>query len=258
MKQNALIGLLVLIFTFSVFMLIKEVSQSQSEKQQFEILQNQVCLIEETITIEPVIAEDLETDQGPSMLSKYAELYNTNNDMVGWIKVENTNINYPVMQTVDDEEFYLNRDFNKGYSLSGTPFLSADSTLEDSCGQLITYAHNMKNGTMFSDFLLYKSQDFGEENKTIDFDTLYTEQSYEVFAVFSIDVQVGNGHFPFYRYADFQSPDEFDYFIDEVLSLALYSTENPPSYGDRLLTLVTCDGSSSSGRFVVMAKLVLE
>ncbi|MFI3238737.1 MAG: class B sortase [Lachnospiraceae bacterium] len=261
MKKKTLIGLLVLILAISIFALIRIVSQSQSENQQFEILQNQIYLADESQeainTVSRIVVES-ETQKSPTMLSKYAELYKLNSDIVGWIKIENTNINYPVMQTVDDEEFYLNRDFTKEYSLSGTPFLSADSTLEDSCGQLIIYGHNMKNDTMFSDLLLYKSQDFWEENKIIDLDTLYMEQSYEIFAVFSVDVQVDNGHFPFYHYTDFDSVEEFECFIEEILSLAFYSTDSTPSYDDSLLTLITCDGYIGSGRFVVMAKLVSE
>ncbi|MGL4483540.1 MAG: class B sortase [Anaerovoracaceae bacterium] len=114
---------------------------------------------------------------GKSELS-LEELYGKNNDLVGWIKVPNTKIDYPVMQTKDDEEFYLRRNFEKSYSLAGTPFMSADSELQKkpSGDQYsgnkkvwVIYGHNMQSGIMFHDLEKYLDKDFLEKNNEITF-----------------------------------------------------------------------------------------
>ena len=183
---------------------------------------------------------------------QYAELATVNPDFVGWIKINNTNIDYPVMHTPSNEEYYLHRGFGKEYSSSGTPFLSADNTLEANNEHIVMYGHNMRNGTMFSDLLLYKKQAFWEENPYIYFDTLSGENSYEIFAVFEMDVEVGNGHFPFYEHTSFETEEKFDAFLSKATDLSLYDTGIVPTYGETILSLVTCDEYSGSDRMVVM------
>ena len=163
-----------------------------------------------------------------------------------------TNIDYPVMHTPSNEKYYLHRDFEKEYSTSGTPFLSADNTVETDNEQIIIYGHNMRNGTMFSDLLLYKKQVFWEENPYISFDLLSSEDNYEIFAVFEIDVEIGSGHFPFYQHTSFETEEVFEAFLSEVTDLSLYDTGIVPTCGETILSLVTCDEYSGNDRIVVM------
>ena len=127
--------------------------------------------------------EDLVTDKG-TVIGKYADLYLANSDIIGWVTVDDTHIDYPVMQTQDDPEFYLHRGFDKEYAASGVPFMDAASDIFVPTSNFLIYGHNMKNGTMFHDLLEYDSKDFFEEHPTFKFDTIYKggQGTYQVIA----------------------------------------------------------------------------
>ena len=265
MKRKQLFTILMtIIFVFSLTMLAKEFWQGYQEENAFEELRTQIEEVsnpseedefapspKEPILTEPS-PEEIEQELLAQKLLQYAELATFNPDFVGWIKINNTKIDYPVLHTPSNEEYYLHRNFEKEYSASGTPFLSADNTLEADNEQIIIYGHNMRNGTMFSDLLFYKKQTFWEENPYIYFDLLNSEDNYKIFAVFEMDVETGNGHFPFYEHTTFENKELFDAFLNEVTNLSLYDTGVVPTYGETILSLVTCDEYSGSDRIVVM------
>ena len=185
---------------------------------------------------------------------KYADVYAQNSDLVGWISIPGTRIDYPVMQTKDTPNFYLKHAFDKSYSSYGVPYMqeNCDVGISDN---LVLYGHHMNNGSMFSDLCKYESEDFYREHKTIRFDTLDSFGEYEVIAAFKTVAYSEEG-FKYYHFVNAESAGAFDGFIAECKALALYETSVSAEYGDQLITLSTCEYSRTNGRMVVVAKLL--
>lgn len=197
--------------------------------------------------------DSLQIHQTPTILAQYRELYKQNTDMVGWIKIDGTQINYPVMYTADN--FYLSHGFDKEDSNSGVPFVDKRCNIDPFGTNTIIYGHNMRNGTMFAELLSYKEEAFFREHPLIHFDTLYAQQTYEIVAVFMS--QIYHNSDMVFKHYDFLSADNaaaFDEYIANINALALYDTDVSASYGDELLTLVTCAYHTENGQFVVVAK----
>ena len=188
------------------------------------------------------------------MLSAYAPLYAQNPDLFGWIEIKDTVVNYPVMHTPDDPEFYLHRAFDRSDAYSGVPFLDANCFLD--CGNYIVYGHNMKNKTMFKTITYYADKSYWQEHPIIRFDTLYETGTYDVVAAFYSQIYSANavGVFPYYQYTDLRKEQTFTEYAQQVKSAALYETGIDLEYGDQLLTLSTCEYHKTNGRFVVVAK----
>ncbi len=185
-----------------------------------------------------------------------AALHEQNPDIVGWIKIDDTRVDYPVMWTPDNPEFYLRRNFQKEDSVAGTPFLDAASTMPGSSNWLI-YGHNMKNGTMFHDTLKYEDKAFYDGHKTIHFDTLEGEGLYEIVAVCYTQIYEENAQvFKYYQYASIVDEASFDAYVQGVKALSIYDTGVTPVWGDQLITLSTCEYSVEDGRFIIVARKV--
>ena len=199
-------------------------------------------------------------DTSLSVLSEFESLLAENTDTVGWLRLAGTAIDYPVMQSsADDPEFYLTHNFKKAPDPSGVPFLDYRCNIyhspDNTSDNLILYGHNMKSGLMFHDLTRYEDFDFWSENKIIYFDTLYFQDSYEVFAVFKYDLTSAiDSEFNIIKHVDYSNAADFDEFISYVKGVSLHATDNTASYGDKLLTLITCEYSSDDSRFVVVAK----
>lgn len=209
----------------------------------------------ETAQTEETIAETTAPTQAtqPTILPQYAQLYQQNPDMVGWIKIEGTAIDYPVMHTPAAPEKYLHVNFEGAYSYPGVPFVDAACTMDSD--NLLIYGHNMPNGTMFRSLMQYQQKNFWQNHPTIVFNTLYEEQEYEVLAAFYDRVYYKTEDvFKFYQFIDPQTEEEFDEGIAQFKEKALYDTGVTAEYGDRLITLVTCAYHTDHGRFVVVAR----
>ena len=181
-------------------------------------------------------------------------LYERNPDFWGWIKVEDTQLSYPVMYTPDDPEHYLHRDFDGNYSTRGVPFL--DGTCSDNCGNYIIYGHHMKDGTMFGSLLSYAKKDYWESHPTIQLSTREEQATYTILAAFYAKAynQEDFGVFRYYQYADLTDPDIFNEYVEQVKAAALYDTDIEIQPGNQLLTLSTCSYHTNNGRFVVVAQ----
>lgn len=202
---------------------------------------------EEKQTDEPV-------SEGEDILAKYRELYLQNEDMVGWISIAGTTINYPVMQTKNNPNFYLKRNFEKEYSDLGVPYIQENCDIATS-DNLIIYGHHITGGRMFGALEDYKSQSFYEEHKTIQFDTLTEQAEYEIIAVFKTVAYSAQGY-RYYDFVDAENEEEFDAFVGKCKELALYDTGVTAEYGDRLITLSTYEYSAQNGRLAVVAKKI--
>ena len=188
------------------------------------------------------------------MLYQYEGLWQKNRDMFGWLSIEGTKIDYPVMYTPEDIEYYIHRGFDGGYAASGCLFIGEGWS--ETAGQTIVYGHHMKDGSMFTDLERYKDADFAREHAVIRFDTLTEERSYEVVAAFygRVYTEGDQDVFRYYQYTDLSDPAVFEEFTDWVGRSALYDTGCAVRYGDELLTLSTCSEHTAEGRFVVVAK----
>ena len=185
---------------------------------------------------------------------KYQALYAENNDFVGWIEIEDTKVSYPVMQTSLNPDFYLKHSFDKTYSDYGVPYAD-EACAVDQSNNITIYGHNMKNGSMFSGIMDYADADFCKEHPIIKFDTLHSYGEYEVIAAFRF-----NTNYEDFRYNEFHDMDKeaFDEFISECMSRRIYDTGKTAKFGDHLLTLSTCEYTYENGRFVVVARKVVE
>ena len=189
-------------------------------------------------------------------LVEIQKLYEENNDLVGWLEIENTNINYPVMYT-KGEDFYLRRDFYKKYYTAGSLYINKNNTLKPRDSNLIIYGHNMRNGTMFADLLKYKEESYYKEHKRIIYYTLEEKEEYEIIAVFLSKVyNVDDDVFKYYQFYGEKTQEEYKDFIANIKNMSLYPIELSSKYPEPLLTLSTCEYSQEDGRLVVVAKKI--
>ena len=191
-----------------------------------------------------------------SVLEEYQTLYNKNKSLIGWLKIDDTNIDYPVMQTVNNE-YYLDHNYSQEYDKNGSLFLDKDCDVVHRNTNLIIYGHHMKSGKMFGNLNKYSSEDYCKKHATIQFDTIYEKGTYEVMYVFRSRIYNEDEIvFKYYQFLDATSEKEFNSYMEEMAALSLYDTGVTASFGDELLTLSTCDNSETDGRFVVVAKKI--
>ena len=206
----------------------------------------------------PVIHYTAEEGQStpPPVLDEYKNLLNKNKRLIGWVKIDDTNIDYPVMQTTDNE-YYLDHNLNQEYDKNGSIFMDKDCDVLKPSTNLILYGHHMKSGQMFGGLSLYSDQSYYEKHPCIQFDTIYEKGLYEIMYVFRSRVYSEDEIvFKYYQFIDAQSEQEFDSYMNDMEGMSLYNTGVTAQYGDRLLTLSTCDYQEKNGRFVVVAKKV--
>lgn len=181
-------------------------------------------------------------------------LHRENPDCIGWIQIEGTVIDYPVMYRPSEENYYLHRDFYGEYSANGCLFLS-ELCNPDTSDNLIIYGHHMNSGKMFAALDQYKDSAFYLEHPLISYNTLHGSETYQVFAVFCTPVYTGND-FPYYTFTKAEDAADYREYIKAVKKRAIYDTGISAVYGDNLLTLSTCEYSQTNGRVVVMAKKI--
>lgn len=195
-------------------------------------------------------AEETEND----VLYEYSALYERNKDLIGWIRIEGTVINYPVMQTKEDEEYYLLRDFDRESDINGLPFMDARCDAKTD-SNLIIYGHNMKNGSMFSALMNYAEEEFYKKHPVVLFDTIYEKGVYDIIAVFQTRVAYQDEDtFRYYNFVEPFHEAEFYNYLENISELSYYNTDQTVDYGDKLITLSTCDRSIEDGRLVVVAR----
>lgn len=191
-----------------------------------------------------------------TVLPKYETLYKSNNKLIGWIKIADTNIDYPVMQTTDNE-YYLNHNFDQEESKAGALFLDYQCDVVSGCDNYIIYGHHLSSGGMFSKLSDYQSKSYYEKHKYINFDTIYEEGTYQVMFAFRSRVYDSDQVvFKYYQFINATSEEEFTSYMNEMRKDSFYDTGVEAYYGDQLLTLSTCDYNEKNGRFVVVAKKI--
>ena len=243
-----------LVFLASAGLLIKRWYDDRKTENEFSSLASLISTeAADTVSSAPTDSA-VQQPQAVDNTAKFAALKARNPDFIGWISIDGTNLDFPVMYTPDRENFYLRHDFNGEYSNYGVPYLDEDCTLTaDTQGDnLVIYGHNMKTGTIFGCLTEYKKADYYASHPNIELDTLYGDGQYEVYAAFAIDV-IQDQNFLYNTYLDMDE-ETFNQFVGEVKRRSDVDSGITPQYGDHLLTLSTCEYSTSNGRYVVCAR----
>ena len=237
------------------------VRHNKEADKQAELYHNLASVVEAAAQTdaEAEPTEPIPYSEEKTILPELAELFGQNGDLVGWISIADTNINYPVMQSVNEPNFYLKHGFDKEYSEYGCPYVQEDCDVLKPSDNLVIYGHHMKNGSMFAHLDKFKSESFWSKHKTIAFNTLTDRQKYEIVAVFRTVVYTDSPDaFKYYRFVDAGNANKFDSFIAKCKELSFYDTGVTAAYGDKLITLSTCEYSRNNSRLVVVAKRIVE
>ena len=233
--------------------------RSNSGYEELAGLKNSEVLAEPVKAEEPktiVVRGQEEEIVLPDILDDYKTLYNKNKKLIGWLKIDDTIIDYPVMQT-SNNEYYLDHNFNQEKDNNGSIFMDTDCVAYPRSQNLILYGHHMKSGKMFGDLEKYASESYYKKHSIIHFDTIYEKSVYQIMYVFRTKVLKENEiAFKYYQFIDAGSGEEFNSYMNEMAQMSLYDTGVTAQYGDELLTLSTCDHSQTDGRFVVVAKRI--
>lgn len=178
-----------------------------------------------------------------------------NADFAAWLAIPGTRVDYPVMMTPDDPQYYIRRDFYGESSVSGCLFLGEGCTADS--GSMIIYGHNMKNGSMFGSLDNYKDGEFGKSHPYLVFSTLDGDRVYEIFAAFQTRIyKEGENGFRYYQYTGDLTEEQFDEFVSQAKRISSYDTGVTPEYGEQLIMLSTCSYHTEDGRFVVAARRI--
>lgn len=250
--------LLLAAFGVSAFLVGNYLVEGKEQKQSYDELSQMVEDAKqnaaETTAAATAPAETQEETEAtePGMLPGYAELYEMNPDFVGWLKIAGTELDYPVMQTPEDPNYYLYRDFYEEDSTRGSIYAWEAADINEPSDNITMFGHNMADGSMFAALNAYTEKEAWDYNCLIFFDTLTEYHTYKIFAVFKTSANVDEG-FAYHQFVDADTEEEFNEFVSTCKELAFYDTGVTPVYGDKLICLSTCEYTLDNGRLVVAA-----
>lgn len=250
LKRAALIGCVALA-VFSAGMLLHSAVLIRREAEQNQRLQQRMEAARELAQNDPAPEEKY----GPpymEILPQYEELHRENPDFWGWLTIPGTPIDYPVMFTPEEPEYYLHRAFDKSYAYSGCLFFGEGTYPRGS--HLLVYGHNMEdNETMLSTLPFYADPAYWEEHQTITFDTAVRQGTFRVMAAFYSKAYQGQGAFRYHLYPSLDHRETYEEYVEKAKESSLYDTGVTAEYGQRILTLSTCSTHTKNGRFAVVA-----
>lgn len=221
------------ILVISAGMAVNQLKEDYAEEKQFVDIQNEAQTMNDNNIVD--------------------KLRKRNKDVIGYLEIPDTTISYPVMQKKDNPDFYLNHDIDKNYSFYGTPYLSAYCDLEKS-DNLIIYGHNINGGKMFGALIQLRDENFYKKHK----DILFTTKDKKKYKIFSV-ISVNKNDFQYWKFVMAQDEPDYDKFINKARQYSIYDIDITPKYGEKILTLSTCDNSRGDDyRFVVFAVELVE
>jgi len=262
------IVLLLIVFGVSAFHVVSYIVGSQQQAAKYDDMAAQLDAQDATAGTSPStptqdtadVTEPSEefvpveepTDPETGILIRYLDFYEQNPDLVGWIKIEGTKLNYPVMQTPHDKDYYLDHNFEREHSDWGAIYAREECDVFRPSDNVTLYGHTMKDGSMFACLHEYTEKETWENNNVIFYDTIYERHIYQIFAVFTTTASLGEG-FSYHQMEDAVDEADFNEFIATCKDLALYETGITPAYGEKVICLSTCEYSQDNGRLVVAA-----
>ncbi len=224
---------------FSGWNLYQELHEYQESKDTYDKLVPQV-----------VINNDTEEEaNGPEF--DWESLKSMNPDFVGWIRMDDSTVDYPFVQG-DDNAYYLKHMFNGEYNNSGCVFMDVNNNSDFSDRNTVLYAHNMRNGTMFAAIEKFKDASYYESHQEIH---IYTEtQTYVVYPVAGI---LTDGQDDYIR-TSFSDDEDFMSYVNRFVSSSTFSSNQSIESTDKMIMLSTCNYDTDDGRYVLIGKLVVE
>ena len=230
----------------------------ESKEQEVKIIELRKLAAREPVTdmkgglksvTEPSTASQLDGESADERTLHDLSLLNEKNpDCVGWVSIPGTSIDFPVMQNGD---FYLKHDFDGNYTDYGLPFLDERCSLSTS-DNLIVYGHHMNDGSMFSELLNYADEDYCAAHSEVVLETENGVEIYQVAAVLRVAGSYAPGEWSVFDQINI-SAGAFNILVENLVERRLYDTGQELVFGDRLLTLVTCEYSQRNGRLAVIA-----
>lgn len=267
---TVLLTVFILIFVFSAGMLgyyyignaVGESRYEELSDLRGQETQPRPVILPEDVTVPPETTEPPwitvthpKTGEDVYLLPEFSEVFLKNSDLVGWIRIPGTKVDYPVMQTPDSPDYYLKRNFDHAASSRGAIYVREECDVFRPSDNVTIYGHRMQSGAMFGELDKYMQADFCQENPYIYFDTIRQLHTYEIMAVFVTSATAGEG-FAYHMFVDAANDAEFMQYVDTCKALSVYETGVTAEPGDKLITLSTCEYSRYNGRLVVVAKLV--
>ena len=228
----------------------KEVVQNTAEDGE-ENIESESEEKGETITTE----DTKEQNEKIERMLQVKQLQAQNADIVGWLEIENTNINYPVLQGTDNS-YYMRHNYKKEKSKNGSIFLNSDYNWNIPSNNLLIYGHNLGNGMMFQELLKYEKESFYQEHPIIRFTTAKEDAEYEIISAFKSRVYYKSEKnvFRYYYFINSKSEEEYNQFVKNAKNASLYPIDTTANYGDQLITLSTCSYYIEDGRFAVVGR----
>lgn len=263
-----IVVVLLIVFGVSAFQVISYVVGSQQNAAKYDDMAAKLEAQDATVatapadptegteaTEAPIVPVEDPVDPDTGILMRYLEFYQENQDMVGWIKIEGTQLNYPVMHTPNNPNYYLDHNFDKEGSAWGAVYAREECDVFRPSDNVTLYGHTMKDGSMFACLHEYTEKEAWENNNVIFYDTLYERHIYQIFAVFTTTASLGGGGFSYHQMEDAVDEADFNDFISTVKRLAKYETGITPVYGEKVICLSTCEYTdyAENGRLVVAA-----
>ena len=232
------------VLCFSGYKLISYFSENSRAEQAYEDIRSPELV--DSTSISNSTYEDL--------LPYYQKLHEQNSHFIGWLSIPGTNVNYPVMQTPQEPNYYLYRDFHQKDAPSGSLFASEHSSVTRPSDVVIINGHRMKTGAMFGNFGKFLEQDYLTDHSRVVFDTLVGRNEYKIWCVFTEAVDTGSaGEFQYYNYSDFSNETDFNGFVSQAKAHSkIENSDVSPKYGDHFLLLSTCEYTHDNGRLIVV------
>lgn len=171
-----------------------------------------------------------------------------NPNCIGWVTVSDTRVDYPVMYTPNDPEYFLHRNFDGEYSAAGTPFLGENCLVDGNSS--IIYGHNMNDGSMFATLAKFKDPEFARTHD-IEYKTIIGSGTYKFMGCWHEDLTSSN-RYPFWQQVGNLDEQRFNDYVAAIKRLSLFDSGVTATYGDDLIALVTCSYGSSDERFIVV------
>ena len=262
--------LLILLIIISIIYIIKDILSKQESIAESNLLNtiniNEITFnnIETQTSLNTEISKNiLETEQiqpiETERMLKVQTLKKENSDIVGWLEIENTSINYPVLQGTDNE-YYMTHNYKKEKSKNGSIFLNYKYDWNITSNNLLIYGHNLNNGTMFQELLKYSDKNFYINHPIIRFTTEKEDSEFEIISVFKSRVYYNTEQnvFRYYFFINPSSEEEYNNFVQNAKNSSMYNIDSTATYGDQLITLSTCSYHVKDGRFVVIGKKLNE
>ncbi len=246
--KTIIISILVLIIISGITYIIIELTNTYKDSKTYEDVSNTFHNID--------IKEDIDIHE--QKINNLRELHNEYENVISWLEIAGTDINYPIVETTNND-FYLSHNYKNEKSSAGAIYFDKDVDINTS-DNLLIYGHRNKYGLMFEPLIKYANKDFYEEHKIINLTTLEEDAYYEILAIFYSRVYYSDetNVFRYYYFINASSEDEFNEYVKNAKKVSKYDTGVEAQYGDKLITLSTCEYSRENGRFVVVAKKIIE